>query len=164
HFLWNHISDETTRFINHIFENVSSLIIPPFYGLHIRRTDKKFEAKYKSTLDYITGLEKLLSSGNKSKLNVFIATDDSNIMNEIIQLKPAWNFFRLINRDPRRHDLANDQKLYETRIFMSELTLMIKAQGIVCTMSSNVCRLIQILRYQSETTVLSLDTSWHAEK
>lgn len=103
------------------------------------------------------------------------------MIKQLKDLRPQWNFVYLDYNDQwqrssssffrnikghnqnRFNRLPSERKLYETNMFLTELTILSKAHGVVCTFSSNVCRFIQLLRQQNERTVLSLDIKWHPE-
>jgi hypothetical protein len=115
---------------------------------------------------------------------IFVASDAQQIVIEQLKhLRPQWNFVYLdYNEQWQRsssssflyqnikghhqdtfNQLSSERKLYETNMFLTELTILSKAHGIVCTFSSNVCRFIQLLRKQNEHTILSLDREWYPE-
>jgi len=88
-------------------------------------------------------------------------------------MRPHWHLIYLtygeqlrqaiaLGHNQKEFNLLNAEvKLNVTRMFIAELDVMTNAKGVVCTMSSNVCRLVQILRHQSEESVYSLDELWH---
>jgi hypothetical protein len=61
----------------------------------------------------------------------------------------------------RFNRLSRNETLFETRLFICELQMLVDAQYVLCAMSSNVCRLVQILRYQHPSTAISLDRPWY---
>ena len=92
-----------------------------------------------------------------------------NVVNLLRQLRPNWNFLSLIKRDTdpldghvqtRFNDLPIEHKHQATYKIMAELDVLTQAKYVVCTFSSNVCRLLQTLRHAHVDTVLSLDTKW----
>ena len=40
------------------------------------------------------------------------------------------------------------ERILETYLFICELQMLVDSHYVLCVMSSNVCRLVQILRYQ----------------
>lgn len=104
----------------------------------------------------------------ESKIRVFVASDDANTIYELRQLRPEWNFVRLYPKTVQLH--GHDQESFDklpqhvqielTHILISELEILSRVKYVVCTFSSNVCRLAQVLRKQHPNTVLSLDTNW----
>lgn len=169
HHLWQSMTNETLQFIaiNRI-QNLSNYI-----GIHVRKGDKlKSEARLTPLNRYITTIERALK-GNGTVPQIFVASDDYTVVNELRQLKPTWNFFSLHDRNDRRRKsnghfqghfnrLPRNETLYETRLFLCELQMLTDARYVFCAMSSNVCRLIQILRSQHPSTVISMDRTWYA--
>ncbi|CAF2865470.1 unnamed protein product [Rotaria sp. Silwood2] len=167
HYLWQRMTEETSLFIqNYRISNISNYI-----GVHIRRGDKlDKEARPIPLQNYIKIIEQKKLLKNESQ-QIFVSSDDSLVIEELRYLKPIWNFVSIYNIDyntTRRHGhfqtqfnrLSSREKLFETRLLMCELQMLINSQYVLCSMLSNVCRLIQILRHQHPSTVISLDTSW----
>jgi hypothetical protein len=168
HYLWKSMSNETFKFIQtYRIQNLSNYI-----GIHIRKGDKiRFEAREIPLEKYITTIEGILEA-NKTIKHIFVASDDYTVIEKLRQLKPKWNFFSLHYNSSQRtkknghfqYDfdrLSKEQKLYETRLLMCELQILMDSNYVICGMSSNICRLVQILRHQDPSTVISLDESWH---
>ena len=164
HYLWKSISNQTFEFIQKCkLKNVSNYI-----GIHIRKGDKlKKEAHEISLNKYINITQRLLIK-NKNIEKIFVASDDRLVIQQLRKLKPKWNFInidRKLNRtghfQSNFNQLSEKEKLNETRLFLCELQMLIDADYVLCGMSSNVCRLVQILRYQHPSTMISLDRSWY---
>jgi hypothetical protein len=168
HYLWKSMSNETFKFIQtYRIRSLSNYI-----GIHIRKGDKiKTEAHEIPLEKYVTAIERILKA-NKTIKHIFVASDDYRVVEQLRQLKPKWNFLSLHDHNSQRkktighfqHDfnrLSKEQKLNETRLLMCELQILMDSQYVVCGMSSNICRLVQILRHQDPSTVISLDGSWH---
>jgi hypothetical protein len=168
HYLWKSMTNETLKFIEmHRIQNLSKYI-----GIHIRKGDKlKAEAREISLNKYITAIERILQT-NKTSPQIFIASDDYTVISQFRQLKPTWNFFSLHDQNLQREKttghvqgrfnrLSKNQTLFETRLFICELQMLVDAHYVLCAMSSNVCRLVQILRYQHPSTAISLDRPWY---
>jgi hypothetical protein len=167
HYLWKSMSNETFKFIQTcIIRNLSNYI-----GIHIRKGDKiKLEAREIPLEEYITTIEQILKA-NKTIKHIFVASDDYTVIEKLRQLKPQWNFLSLHDNSSQRTKtighfqvrfnlLSKEEKIYETRLLMCELQILMDSQYVVCGMSSNICRLVQILRHQDPSTVISLDGSW----
>lgn len=104
-----------------------------------------------------------------SKPRVYVASDEDGILEQLRQLRFDWEFLKF----PKKSHLFNghQQKVFNslpinvkvelTRILLTEIEILSRVKYLVCTFSSNICRLIQILRQQPPQTVLSLDISWH---
>ncbi len=168
HYLWKSMSNETFKFIEtHRIRNLSNYI-----GIHIRKGDKKREARVIPLNKYIKGIERILQK-NKAIQQIFVASDDHNVVKELRQLKPTWNFVSIYDNNHQINGrnghfqgqfnrLSRQQKLNETRLFMCELQMLVNSEYVLCGMSSNVCRLVQILRHQHPSTAISLDRNWYA--
>jgi glycerophosphoryl diester phosphodiesterase len=161
------MSNETFKFIEtYRIRNLSNYI-----GIHIRRGDKlKHEAREISIDRYIKGIERILQK-NKAIQQIFVASDDHTVVKELRQLKPTWNFVSIYDNNHQRTNptghfqaqfnrLSRQQKLNETRLFMCELQMLVNSEYVLCGMTSNICRLVLILRHQHPSTVISLDRSW----
>jgi Alpha-(1,6)-fucosyltransferase N- and catalytic domains len=169
HYLWKSISNETLKFIETC--RIKNLL--DYIGIHIRKGDKLLkEAREIPINRYIKAIERILHR-NKTIQQIFVASDNHEVVNELRKLKPAWKFISI--HDQNHHTtnrtshfqshfnrLSEKEKLFETRLFMCELQMLIDSQYVLCAMSSNVCRLVQILRHQHPSTAISLDRSWYA--
>jgi hypothetical protein len=166
HYLWKSLSNETIKFI----ETCRITNLSNYIGIHIRKGDKvKGEARGISSMKYINSIERILNK-TKQIQQIFVTSDDQSAINKLRQLKPTWNFVNINhqrmnitgNFQADFNRLSRKTKVYETRLFMCELQMLIDAQYVLCRMSSNVCRLVQILRHQHPSTIISLDRSWYA--
>ena len=168
HYLWQTMTKETSSFIKKcIISNLSNYI-----GVHVRRGDKLVkEARPVPLQKYIDTIERRMLMKNTSG-NIFVSSDDLSVIEKFRQLKPTWSFVCIhndhhYNRQQHGHHqsdfnhLSSKQKLYQTRLFMCELQNLVNAEYVLCSMSSNVCRLTQILRYQHPSTIISLDRTWY---
>lgn len=125
-----------------------------FAAMHIRRTDKRIEAKPVAECTYASRLEQLC--GDKcSELDVFVATDDLRVIDGVRKCEAtarhSWRL-RHFESDPGRgNSRAVVYRLY------AELTLMSRAEWVVGTFSSNFARVTQLLRWQAEESMASVD-------
>ena len=168
HFLWKSMTNETSIFIRtHQLQNLSNYI-----GIHIRKGDKIREAREIPLEKYLTNIEQIYRKNKQISKKIFVASDDYTVVNQLRILKPQWNFVSLHNNHSQRNRttghfqgqfnrLSKQQKLNATRLLMCELQMLINAQYVLCGMSSNVCRLVQILRHQNVSTVISMDRNWY---
>ena len=165
-YVWKSISKQTLEFIQQQrIQNLSNYI-----GIHIRRGDKKIEAREIPLNDYISTLEKLIHN-NQMLPNIFVASDDHSVIDKLHQMKPTWKFLNLFNNSYRMKSLGHfqkhfnslsaEQKFYETNILMTEIQMLIDAKYLVCGVASSICRLVQLLRYQHPSTAISLNRAWH---
>jgi hypothetical protein len=168
HYFWKSISKETLKFI----ETCRIRNLTNYIGIHIRKGDKMKETPDVAWKRYIQVSGQIMQT-NRTIEQIFVASDDFNGVNELRELKPTWNFFSIHDKNHREvnttghfqdkfNRLSREKKLNATRSFMCELQMLVDAQYVICSMSSNVCRLIQILRYQDPSTVSSVDRGWYA--
>lgn len=167
HYLWKSLSKQTFTFIqNNRIPNLSNYI-----GIHVRKGDKlASEARSVSLRKYISTIEGLINT-NKTSMQIFVASDDHSVIGQLRQLKSMWTFFSLTydhqqntssgHFQNRFNRLTYEQRINETKLFMCELQMLIDAKYVLCGMSSNVCRLVQILRKQHSSTTISLDRRWY---
>ena len=168
HYLWRSLTEETLNFIAaHRIGNLSNYI-----GIHVRKGDKlQGEARTIPLKRYITTIERLLTV-NQTNVEIFVASDDYTVVDQFRQLKPTWNFLSLHDQNNERTKFTGHIQGHfnrrtrteirlQTRLFICELDMLVNARYVLCSMSSNVCRLIQILRSQHPSTVTSMDRSWY---
>ena len=168
HYFWRLITAETSAFIEQCrIKNLSNYI-----AIHVRRGDKSLTEAHNIPLtDYIQKIQQTIP-GNRMR-PVFVASDDPAVLVEFPQLKPMWTFVSINNTNSyasnftghvqwRFNNLPAAEKRFQTRLFLCQLQMLVDADYVFCTMSSNICRLVQILRHQDPSTVISLDVAWFA--
>lgn len=184
-YFWKTLNAETRDFMNGYMTSIFAENIT--FGIHIRRGDKlREEAKSISMEEYITGVEYFVKKGLKlfwkidlcmgfvllegmiSKPRVYVASDESDVINQLRNLKPDWEFIQF--SDPSRPFNGHQQaafnrlpasvKIQSTRILLTEMEILSRVKYLICTFSSNICRFIQTIRIQEPQTVLSLDQPW----
>ena len=168
HYFWRLLTNETAAFMERCrVKNLSDYI-----GVHVRRGDKSIsEAKNVPVMNYIQKIEETFPA--KKGHTVFVTSDDSSVLDEFPRLRPTWMFASIIKNNSytlnytghvqfRFNNLPAKEKLHQTRALLCEIQMLINAEYVFCTMSSNICRLVQILRHQDPSTVFSLDREWFA--
>ena len=130
-----------------------------YAAVHIRRTDKYVEAPPQATCAYADRLASMCQ-GRCGGLDVFVATDDIRVVREFAachsSIQHSWKTHSLEGSPPRNFGRAAHYRLY------AELMLMVRSEWVVATFSSNVGRLVQLMRDQSVDTMASLDDQWVA--
>ena len=100
----------------------------------------------------------MMCEGRCGGLDVFIATDDIKVVSEFAMcnrsIQHSWKTHSLEGSPPRNWGRAAVYRLY------AELMLMMRSEWAVATFSSNVGRLVQLMRDQPEDTMASLDAQW----
>lgn len=146
-----------------------------FAAMHVRRSDKVIEAKSSAACEYASALEELLyrHSEPAEGWTVYVATDEPEVVLPELQSCPEvrrhqWSLATWANEsigsneavetsghvpDPRRRGYGADVVM---RLW-TEVTLLKLAAFAVLTFSSNIGRLVQVVRAQPADTVASLD-------
>ena len=117
----------------------------PIVGVHIRRTDKiDSEALLHEVEEYMYWVElyynKLSRKQNIEKKRVFISTDDVSV---VIQLKKLYPKYTFLN-DHHVSKIATITRRYtdeSLRGIIGDIELLSDTDFLVCTFSSQVCRL-----------------------
>ncbi|XP_003738096.1 alpha-(1,6)-fucosyltransferase-like [Galendromus occidentalis] len=137
----------------------------PIVGLHIRRTDKLFEAAYREVEDYMEHAEEFYAElGADIPKRVFVATDEPRVLDELRENFPEFVFIS----NTKSAELANDvDKRDSAESFQGlilDLFLLSQTDKLVCTLSSGVCRvvyeLMQARRTDASDHVVSLDVPY----
>ena len=167
-------------FGNYIEANFSRSNILPYFAFHVRRGDKKGEQSLIPIWKYVSALEELMKN-NSAELGssevlrglserpvVYLASDDmQNVHKELKTFRPAWDI-RYRNGSIHSHGHSQSDfnmlsgSLRENRAIdiLIELEILKRAKFVVCTFSSNVCSLVQILRTADPKTMQSVDMDW----
>ena len=146
-------------------------------SLHIRRGDKirTHEAEFIPDEKYIDAVQNLYDHQNIQKINntkiIYIASDDN--LSGMIKIWPS-NF--VMKRPPPKY-LSEGLQSYATPNFSSvilepiliDINLLSHTNFTICTMSSNICRLVHLLRnaippYNATNRVISLDWQDYFER
>ncbi|KAI0979538.1 hypothetical protein GJ496_009538, partial [Pomphorhynchus laevis] len=118
----------------------------PVVGIHVRRTDKiGTEARFYHFEKYMTHVEEFFKieefrHKRKLKRKVFVATDDPNLLDGASDRYPDYQF--LYNKNSTLSASLNNRYSKASSVFVIlDILLLSKCDFIVCTFSSNVCRL-----------------------
>ncbi|CAF1066341.1 unnamed protein product [Adineta ricciae] len=170
HYLWKSLTNETFKFIE---EHRIKRLPKTYIGIHVRKGDKLIkEAREIPLMEYITLIEAMVKR-KKTIRHIFVASDDHTVIGQLRRLRPRWYFVGIDRRKHRKTNttghyqknfdqLSEKDKIFETRLFMTEMQMLIDAKYVLCGMSSNVCRFIQLLRHQNPATLISLDYKWRS--
>ncbi|KAF5294267.1 hypothetical protein FQR65_LT10853 [Abscondita terminalis] len=152
--------------LSYIEKKMSELKIEnPYVAIHIRRTDKlRREAKFYSVQQYMAKVDEYYNqidiNNNMTKRKVYIATDDFNAIKEAITKYPHYDI--IYNPDipkvPKINPLHTNENIFNVIL---DIHVLSKSDFIVCTFSSNICRLayglMQIDHVDASSKVASLD-------
>ncbi|XP_015906014.1 alpha-(1,6)-fucosyltransferase [Parasteatoda tepidariorum] len=120
-------------------------IVHPVVGIHVRRTDKiGTEAQFHSIEEYMEHVEdyfRLLElKSSVDKRRVYLATDDPTLLAESRKKYPDYIFYG----DPDVAKSASVGQRYSTESLKGviiDIHMLSKCDYLVCTFSSQVCRL-----------------------
>ncbi len=139
-----------STFSDELFDRLANVRKHPIVGLHVRRTDKILEASIFPVDQYMPHvgfffkklqLEHQLRIGNRSaKLSetVYMASDEENVFTVAQTRFPQYTYIRSpITTIPKNRTSKEGMEAILTEIF--ELA---NCDYVVCTFSSNVCRIV----------------------
>jgi hypothetical protein len=126
-----------------------------YVSLHIRRGDKLInEAKIVSVDAFIKTIEQ-----RKWNLKpIFISSDDYSVILELQEKRPQWEIvtFTKENRIGHQQSVFNkrskEEIFRETKDFLNEINIHIEASFFVGSITSNVTKLISMIRNDRKTT------------
>ena len=135
-FIW-HYNKSTMQAIE-IRKSVLSL--PKEYvGIHIRRGDKCREIQHTDIQQYID----MVASHSKCK-DVFVATDDYSVYEQLCLLYPNWRFYTLTSKSHQGYDqrtfekYTKECKREEMILLFTDIEVLASSQLFVGTLSSNI--------------------------
>ena len=128
-------------------------------GVHIRRGDKLvLEAVAIPTCAYADALANLSATRSVRLTSIFVASDEPNVPREFARCRTTkqhrWSV-RSFQEAPTREASAE-----ATVRLWAEIELLRRAALAVGTFTSNLARLVQLLRSQPASTFASLDDMW----
>jgi hypothetical protein len=134
----------------------------PFGAVHIRRTDKVTgpnpEAQAVPICRYADSLSRLSNArGGAWPLSVFVATDAPAVLEEFKACPAAqgWQLFWF------GASLCRGKKDDCMLRLWADITMLVQSTWAVVTFTSNIGRLVQVLRTQPPETLFSIDSSQH---
>ena len=159
----------TTRYLRNIEKQRNDQL--PMVGLHIRRTDKlEKEAQFHSVEEYMEHVDQYfkileLKCTNCSSIKqVYISSDDPIA---IVELKSKFPRYTFIGDESRAKSASTSSRysLNSLQKLVADIHMLSSSDFIVCTFSSNMCRLayeIQQQRYvDGSWRFKSLDDIWY---
>ncbi|KAF5294266.1 hypothetical protein FQR65_LT10852 [Abscondita terminalis] len=156
--------------LSHIKQNTEHIKLEnPYVAVHIRRTDKvRSEAKFYSVREYMAKVDEYyneaIDSSNATMPRVYIATDDVNVITEAKTKYPHYE----IMHNPNVPNISEPDYLHsKDNIFdlILDVHILSHSKFLVCTFSSNICRLayelMQINYEDASARVASLDDVYY---
>ena len=130
-----------------------------YISLHVRRGDKLVrEADIVSVDVFIATIE----YRKWDQKHIFISSDDFSVIKEFRQKRPDWKLFTLTEEASKGHEqnqfnnLSNEEIYLKTQNFLKEINIHIAASSFVGSITSNVMKLISLIR-NDKTTTFSVD-------
>ncbi|XP_022644027.1 alpha-(1,6)-fucosyltransferase-like isoform X1 [Varroa jacobsoni] len=155
---------ETAAFLKQVEQ--ASAIKKPYVGIHVRRTDKiGTEASYHGIEEYMSwAIEYFdkyeLAHGRLDKRRVYIASDDDTVLKDARSLYPNYEFFG-DQKIAASASLKNRYTVESLRGVIADLHMLSMSDHLVCTFSSQVCRvafeMMQLLYPDASHRFRSLD-------
>ncbi|XP_052774805.1 alpha-(1,6)-fucosyltransferase-like [Mya arenaria] len=144
----------------------------PIVGVHIRRTDKiqQHEARFHTLSEYIFHVANWYDAYEAvhgfTQRTVFLASDSPDVFEEAVKEYPNYTFIfnnqTLPTADSEDHKSMEELPLHG---IVFDIQLLSRCEFIVCTMSSNVCRLayelMQLHHGDASEKVVSLDIDYY---
>ena len=139
----------------------------PFCVIHIRRGDKKKEARRVATRTYITQAERVMKKLHGGLSVAYIMSDDYSAVAEAKRMLPDARVESLVPKTMKGHDSKgfrkNDNfqgltKLQSAMALFTDLEAARRATVFVGTATSNMGALVQIIRSQPPSTAVDATT------
>lgn len=109
-------------------------------GVHVRRTDKYKEAKLRNLTDYMTVVDKYYDQREGDKRRIFLASDEMEVIQEARRNYPEYEI--VVNeRAVASAGLATRFSEDSLNGVIVDTHILSQMDFLVCTFSSNVCRL-----------------------
>lgn len=161
HALWR-LNPDTAERVATLTRN-TGLARASYVALHVRRGDKRKEAKLVALLQYARAVRLVAHAGEP----VFVATDDGRVLRTLRGLLPGHELVALASTKSRRgHLQARQNRIwmkarYDSVVdLLGDVEMMRRARVFVGTFSSNLGRLVHVLRTGDERDSISLDDRW----
>ncbi|CAL8116618.1 unnamed protein product [Orchesella dallaii] len=145
------VGEERARMRKGIPHNDSSIIA---IGLHVRRTDKLIkEASYYPLKAYLSHVTRYLrvrekNDGKPISGHIFLASDEPKVVEEARKLEKKTNKWKLHANETIAKDATNVKHRFKSGKLgiLIDVMLLADCEFVVCTFSSNVCRLVAELK------------------
>ncbi|OQR71819.1 hypothetical protein BIW11_01426 [Tropilaelaps mercedesae] len=137
----------------------------PIVGLHVRRTDKFYEAAYHEVEEYMEhAAEYYESLGVSIPKRVFVATDEPRVFEDLRANFPDFVFISNVKSAELANELDTRDHPASLRCLIIDLFLLSQTDKLICTLSSGICRiayeLMQARRSDATDELVSLDASY----
>ncbi|XP_053381682.1 alpha-(1,6)-fucosyltransferase-like [Mercenaria mercenaria] len=133
--------------------------------IHVRRTDKKIEADYHRLEEYMDHADKWYNMHLKilsQSRYVYLTTDDPDVLKEAENKYPNYTFIYDVNACTTAKFTRYTESSLQEILF--DVHMLSMCDFVICTMSSNVCRLVYELMQSRDgdasNRLISLDTDY----
>lgn len=166
----------------HANDRMSQLQLKNYIAIHIRRGDKIIElpdGHYTPITKFYDEIDKIFNATDNHLLpnntKILVLSDDYSIMKNLTSDRD-WNFVTVYpENSPFNTNVSYTQAMFNGfpevvrqahgLSFVTQMEFMRLADYVICTYSSNVCRLIAILRGWDNVVIkkrlVSLDMEWY---
>jgi glycoprotein 6-alpha-L-fucosyltransferase len=137
-------------------------------AMHVRRTDKDSEAEFVPIDNYIDVLEEHFDITNQVlNKSVWIATEDPKVIQDLSERFGNIKFLSNVSLAESSQYISNRYEESSVDAIILDVHMLANSDFLVCTMSSNVCRLAYELKLSKGGLVpperdhdVSLDEDW----
>ena len=144
----------------------------PYFAIHVRRSDKNTEASFFEVDKYMCEIERFIqvhshkyAESSFSRPTVFVASDDSAVFSELKAKFPNFTFVFNDTFTNTAGDTVNRYSETGLKSFLFDVYFLSRAKYLVCTFTSNVCRLAYELmvkqRPDTDPVAKSLDMHYY---
>lgn len=137
----------------------------PRVGIHVRRTDKYKEASLRQLDDYMAVVEDYYDlRGWQEKRRIFLASDNVEVIHEARRNYPEYD---LVDNERNAASAGVKERFSGTSLngVIIDTHILSQMEYLVCTFSSNVCRLAYVMKMalcpRTALNYTSLDDTFH---
>ncbi len=151
------------KYNNTIKQQLTELPPKEFAGIHVRRGDKLIE---EASLFEVEKYIKIISEKTPHINTIFIASDSYEVVEEFETHYPNYTLVTFIPESSMGHLQKNfnlstkEQRFANTLLLLKDINFLTRSTIFVGTYSSNIGRLIALLRNDSFS--YSVDVDWYA--
>ncbi|XP_018495829.1 alpha-(1,6)-fucosyltransferase [Galendromus occidentalis] len=139
-----------------------------YISMHIRRSDKGTEAKFRGLASYMRYAEEYfrreLLRETIKEMNIYVATDDTGVLEDLRKNYPKFRFFSnpRAAQEASRRETRDSKQAFEDVLL--DLHTLSRSQHLICTLSSGFGRvayeLMNQYHHDAWRRVSSLDTDY----
>jgi hypothetical protein len=142
-------------------------------GVHIRRGDKKWHSEYVPTEKYAQAVRDTIAKETEASAENFVILVASDDLSAVQEFKNLTQDLTVVTVDKIVTASTTGfveqewfrQPFYQKYIgaleLFAEVEALARTDKVICTHSSNVCRLLLTIRKSDTNTITSLDQNWN---